>query len=256
MRVILTKSQVQEIVTVQTKNVVFIDVQKSGDKIPGSITLDMKSDMTGENTFLPDPEKLAEKLGKIGITNKDTLIIYDEGSNRGASKAWFVFHYLGHDAVYILQGGRNAWDEPAISPATREPKNYILNVRESAVADINKIKVEMNKNKSVLIDSRFKHRYHGEVEPTDARAGHIPGAENYQVKEAFTETGEFKSQAVLAKHFANLGSKSEVIVSCGSGNSACMNLVAMKEAGLKNVTLYPGGFSEWVADENNEIEKD
>lgn len=256
MRIILTKSQVETMLDDKTRNVVFIDVQKSGDTIPGAIKLEMKTDLSGEDTFLPNPEELAEKLGKLGISNNDSLVIYDEGSNRGASKAWFVFHYLGHDAVYILQGGKNAWDETIKAPTKYNPTEYKLSLRKSAVANIEKIKSEMNKKTSILIDSRVNERYRGEAESSSGKTGHIPGAENYQVKEAFTEAGTFKSQAELAKRFANLEGKSEVIVSCGSGNSACMNLIAMKEAGLENVTLYPGGFSEWIADENNEVEKD
>lgn len=256
MRVIVTNSQVQELLADKMRNVIFIDVQKSVEPIPGAITLNVKTDLTGENSFLPNPAKLAEKLGDLGISQDDTLIIYDEGSNRGASKAWFVFHYLGHDEIYILQGGRDARGEATIPMAKGEPKEYRLKVRESAVADINKIKSEMNKNQSVLIDSRVNHRYSGKSDPADLRVGHIPGAKNYQVKEVFTDAGTFKPQSDLAKHFSNLENEQEVIVSCGSGNSACMNLVAMKEAGIENVTLYPGGFSEWVADEGNKVKKD
>lgn len=254
MRIILTKSQIQTKLTDQTESVVFIDVQTSADSIPGSVALDIKTDLSGDNTFLPNPEKLAVKLGELGISNDDTLVIYDEGSNRGASKAWFVFHYLGHEAVYILQGGRNAWDETIKASPKRTARSYLPNLRKSAVADIETIKADMNNQNSVLIDSRANQRYRGEVEPAHTKAGHIPGAKNYQVKDVFTEGKTFKSQVELANHFGDLEDKSKIIVSCGSGNSACMNLVAMKEAGLENVILYPGGFGEWIADNNNEIE--
>lgn len=256
MKIVLSKLEVEKMLADKAHNILFIDVQKAGDTIPGAIALDMKIDLSGEDTFLPNPEKLADKLSELGISNTDTLVIYDEGSNRGASKAWFVFHYLGHDAVYILQDGKNDLVKTLEAVAQREPKNYIVNLRESAIADIHQVKMKMSKQAAVLVDSRANNRYRGEDKPTDLRAGHIPGAQNYHVKAAFMESGEFKSQATLAKHFSDLEKEHEVIVSCGSGNSACMNLVAMKEAGLPNVTLYSGGFSEWVADDSNEVEKD
>lgn len=249
------KAEAETLIKEKPHQVILLDVQNGAEPISGAVSLDIKADLSGMARFLPEVATIAEKLGTLGISHTDTLIIYDEGSNRAASKAWFVMHYLGHEKVYILQGGRKAWTGAIKVGQDRQPTTYQVNIRASVLADMDKVKAEMDNEASVLIDSRAHKRYSGEVEPKYSKAGHIPGATNYHAKAAFTEDGLFKEQAQLQAHFKALHNKSEIIVSCGSGNSACMNLVALKEAGFEDVALYPGGFSEWIADEGNQVEK-
>lgn len=239
-------------------NVVLIDVRGSEEVFPGAVRLDEQTDLTGKSSFMPKEEEFAEKLSNAGISNETTVVIFDEGKNRVASKAWFVFHYIGHENVAILQGGYDALvaADITIQAAKRAKTDFVLHTRTALVADIEKVKAEMDRADSTLIDSREYQRYLGKVEPKYAKAGHIPGAENYHAAAVFTETGTFKEKAALKEHFKGLEGQDEVIVSCGSGASACMNLVALKAAGFDNVKLYPGGFSEWISDDANEVEKD
>lgn len=228
--------------------------------IENAIYLHVKRDLSGEDTFLPQPETFAVTLGKHGIDETTPVIVYDEGNNRAASRAWVAFTYIGHDQVYLLNGGLDAWRAVGgMLTAERpehEPKTYRVNVRERLLAHIDDVKEKLNDAQSVLIDSRAYDRYSGKIEPKYKKAGHIPGAKNYHAKLVQTEDGKWKEKDELEEHFAPLKRYDEVIVSCGSGNSACLNVVALKEAGFKNVRLFAGGFSEWISDDANEVETD
>ena len=150
--------------------------------ITGAIYLDFKDDLSGKDTFLPDVEKLAEKLGALGISSQTEIVIYDEGYHRAASKAWFVLNYMGHDRLQLLNGGFSAWVEAGGTVTSdipdREPKNYTVNKRPELLLQIEDIKKRIGDEQSVLIDSRSYKRYTGEVEPKYQKAGHIPGAVN------------------------------------------------------------------------------
>lgn len=213
------------------------------------------ADFKGEGRFFPKAEDLAEKLGKAGIDEDTALVIYDDGSNRLAAKAWVTLYYLGHEKMQILSRGIAAWDKagylltdelPKVNPVTYHPK-----VNESVDVQIDEVKEKMGDESSVLIDSRGYERYIGEKEPKYAKAGHIPGAKNYMSKDV-VEDGAFRSRAELEAHFEPVKDADEVIVSCGTGTSACLNFVALKEAGFSDVKIFAGGFKEWI-DEGNEI---
>lgn len=269
MSVIINEQQLQEMLTHSEADVVMIDVRNKDDgfdtgleaythsHIPGAVFLDIKKDLTGEKSFVPHPNKLAKVLGEKGISEESTIVIYDQGSNRPASKAWFVFYYLGHKKVYLLEGGFRAWvkanNEVTDEVSKRKETSYKAKSDVNRLVDMKEIKRRLPDESSVLIDSRSYERFIGKVEPKYKKAGHIPGAKNFYAKNAFAENGEWKSKQDLQKHFSTLKGKDEIIVSCGSGNSACMNLVALKAAGFDNVKLYPGGFSEWISYEENEV---
>lgn len=228
--------------------------------LPGAYFLDFKKDLSGENSFLPEARELAQKLGKMGIEQDSEVILYDQGNHRSASKAWLVLYYLGHDNVCILDGGFTAWLEAGYKVTSEQPKNesttYNVQLRGEVVVDMEMVKnrVEQKQN-STLIDSRAYERYIGKVEPKYKKTGHIPGAKNYHSKLVFNENGNWKKPEELKQHFSKLDPNEEIIVSCGSGNSACMNLVALKNAGFKNIKIYPGGFGEWIEHEENEVEQ-
>ncbi|MEI3613070.1 sulfurtransferase [Pseudogracilibacillus sp. SO30301A] len=228
--------------------------------LPGAFYLDFKKDLSGENSFLPEVEELAAKLGKMGINQDSEIILYDQGNHRSASKAWLVFYYLGHDNVFVLDRGFTAWLEAGYRVTSEQSKNdsttYNVQLREKVIVDIEIIKNRIDQETtSTLIDSRAYERYIGKDEPKYKKAGHIPGAKNYHSKLVFKENGNWKNPEELKKHFNQLDPNEEIIVSCGSGNSACMNLVALKNAGFKDVKIYPGGFSEWIEAEGNEVEQ-
>lgn len=265
MNIIRTKEQLEKGMDTYT----FVDVRTRGNgtktgmeayelgHLPGAVFLDVKEDLSGKDVFLPEPQHLAQTLGKLGMDAEAKIVLYDEGSQRAASKAWFVLHYLGHEHVYILQGGFSSWQESGgnivqevqqVSPVTYEVK-----LRTEVAVTLAEVKAQMAEGGTQLIDSRAPDRYTGRKEPKYAKAGHIPGALNYHAKEVLEESGAWKASELLQDHFAGLDQAEEVIVSCGSGNSACMNLVALKEAGYENVKLFAGGFSEWITDDINEV---
>ena|SRR5699024_2771216 len=268
MKIILQADEVSEKLK-EVANIAVIDVRIKDEKygtgkaayeqehIEGAIYLDFKEDLSGKGTFLPSIPALAEKLGAHGITRETPVVIYDEGNHRAAAKAYVVLTYLGHETAYILNGGFKAWQEaelPVTDQLTKAvPTRYEVQVDGSFLIDMEDVKERFNQTESVHIDSRAFERYTGEKEPKYKKAGHIPGAKNYHTKLLFDETGAYKDRDSLQTHFENIADKEEVVVSCGSGNSACMNVVALKEAGLDNVKLYPGGFSEWIEDEENEV---
>lgn len=231
------------------------DVYKNSH-LPNAVFLDIKEDLTGVNSFMPQPEKLATKLGSLGIANDMKLVLYDRGTNRQVAKAYLVLNYLGHENIAILQGGFPAWETENFEVTTHIPSyeevTYIPNVNEELVIEIDGIKKRLDDQTSTLIDSRAHSRYTGEEEPRYEKAGHIPGAKNYFSRDVLDDN-LWKTEEELKAHFDALEKEEEVIVSCGSGNSACLNFVALKAAGFENIKIYPGGFSEWIQDDENEV---
>lgn len=261
MSILLTTEDVREKHANSECDVAIIDVRKKSEymegHIPSALYLDVKLDLTGEQNFLPDHDRLAATLSRLGISNKTTLVFYDDGTHRAASKAWFVLNYLGHEEVYLLEGGFASWlaagHEADADLPKRETTTYEAKPRKELVLTIDQVKDRLQIDESTLIDSRSNERYTGEVEPKYKKAGHIPRAKNFHSKQVFDEKGLWKDRVALKKHFARLEETNEVVVSCGSGNSACMNVVALTEAGFTDVKLYPGGFSEWIEDDRNEV---
>lgn len=225
--------------------------------IPRAIFLDVKKDVTGETAFLPEANIFADKLASLGVSEQDKIVIYDEGNHRAAAKVWVALYYLGHEHAYVLNGGIKAWRDKGyeLSPKIehKQPTTYATNIREEAVMSIEEVKNYLNESKITLIDSRSSKRYSGEVEPKYNKAGHIPGAVNYETKQTSTEEGKIKDQTALQMHFKSLNKHDEIVVSCGSGNSAAVNMLALKEAGYENVALFSGGFQEWIEDDNNKV---
>src|SRR5699024_570642 len=133
--------------------------------IPGAVYLDVKNDLSGKETFLPDVSLLTTKLGQLGINEQTKIVIYDQGNQRAASRAWYVLHYLGHQHVYILQGGYPAWI--AINgPVTTKKPNYEVciytpNLQPEVATSIKEVKEKLEKERVTLVDSRARERYEG-----------------------------------------------------------------------------------------------
>nr|WP_234982615.1 sulfurtransferase [Ornithinibacillus halophilus] len=233
--------------------------------LPNAVYLDLNKDLSGKvkkhggNHPLPDVDIFSAKLGNIGIDNETTVVIYDAENGMFSARMWWLLYYFGHEKMYLLEGGYNGWLENGKEVTTTIPisrkKNYIPKIRHNEVVDIHGVKEKLSKNESVLIDSRAKERYLGKVEPLYPKAGHIPGAKNYFWKDVLDENGYWKTSKELEKHFQLLNKEEEIIVSCGSGVSACPNIIALKQAGYKNVKLYPGSFSDWISYDENRVEK-
>lgn len=229
-----------------------------------AVYLDLSEDLAGpvekhggENP-LPDVNVLAQKLGSLGIDQETTVVIYDTANDMFASRAWWIFHYIGHDRVFILDGGLTAWKEAGLEVTAAIPslskKHYEPKVRPNLFIEITEVKEKLKSNEAILLDSRSYERYIGKTEPLYHKAGHIPGAKNFFYQDVFNEDGTWKNEDQLRETFSALKRDDELIVSCGSGVSACVNIIGLKRAGYKNVKLYPGSFSDWISYEENELE--
>lgn len=232
--------------------------------IPQAVYLDLNKDLSGPVQKhggahpLPDPDTFAKKVSALGIGNDTKVYIYDQANEMYASRAWWVFYYMGHQHVYLVDGGFKAWTEAGYEVTTEVPQHaekvFTPDVRTDEVVHMEDVKAKMQDRSAILIDSRDRSRYLGENEPMYHKAGHIPGAKNAFWKGVFDEDGSWKDPEQLEEHFASFPKNEEIIVSCGSGVSACPNIIGLKLAGYRNVKLYPGSFSDWISYQDNEVE--
>jgi thiosulfate/3-mercaptopyruvate sulfurtransferase len=230
--------------------------------IEGAQFLDVKKDLAGEakehggRSPLPDLEDFKEKLQTIGISDDTIVVAYDEAKLAGAERLWWMLKYIGHDKVYVLNGGIKAWlreNNPLTVKASIKEKGKInIRLNKDLVIDIDELKESMDNEGFIIVDSRAHERYKGEIEPIDKKAGHIPGALNYHWKDVLKENGEFKSKEELKAHFRRLEMCKDIILHCGSGIDACGNFIAMSEISIKP-KLYVGSWSDWVSYDNNPI---
>lgn len=234
---------------------------KSGH-IPGAHYLDLNHDLSspvgqhGGRHPLPDPMELAAKLAALGIDSGENqeptlVVVYDDGM-AFAARCWWLLRYLGHDAVKVLDGGFQAWQAAGfevtdeIPPMGQRQGEFIAQVRSPWVVDINEVKAQKDLPGVVLIDSRESDRYRGEREPIDPIAGHIPGAINYPWTEVFDNNGYFLPEALQQQRWAPHQS-AKILVYCGSGVTACTNLLSLEAAGIADTKLYAGSWSDWCS---------
>jgi thiosulfate/3-mercaptopyruvate sulfurtransferase len=234
------------------------------EHIPGAVYLDLELDLSspvgehGGRHPLPDPQVLAARLAKLGIGNDSRIVAYDDESGMNAARLWWLLRYLGHEQVFILEGGFSAWKADKY-PVTdhqpvRVPSTFTANVQPQMLVGVEEVREVSKKTvNAVLIDSRANDRYHGQNETLDKKAGHIHGAVNYFWKDTQNADGSFKSAEELQEHFAGLDKDREIIVYCGSGVTACPNVLALEKAGYTNVRLYAGSWSDWISYEENPV---
>lgn len=230
--------------------------------LPGAFFLDIEQDLSGDvgthggNHPLPDVEQLAKRFGEIGVQPTSTVIFYDDSNGMFAARAVWLLQYIGHPSGKILDGGYQAWvdagyEVTSVIPS-RTATTFVPNVVTDEIVSMEEVKYR-DKQRSVLIDSRAYPRYIGEAEPLYKKAGHIPGAKNYFWQDVLDDSKRWKEATELKMHFQDLEKADEIIVSCGSGISACPNVLALKMAGFTNVKLYPGSYSDWISYDDNEI---
>ncbi len=236
--------------------------------IPGARYAHLEEDLsspvgptTGRHP-LPDPTTLARKLGVWGVGNTKQVVVYDDSFGAVAARLWWLLRWLGHDAVALLDGGFSKWlregrpvtaEPPHVTPARFEPR-----LRDELWVDSQFVARAAMDNAHIVLDARAEERFRGEVEPLDKVAGHIPGAINRPYEDNLDLSGEFLSDEALREDYAELlgGMPPErVIVMCGSGVTACHNLLAMEHAGLKGARLYAGSWSEWITDPSRPVAK-
>jgi thiosulfate/3-mercaptopyruvate sulfurtransferase len=208
---------------------------------------------------LPEPNVFMDWLGSVGVSNNKQVIGYDASGGVYASRLWWMLRWVGHTKVAVLNGGWQAW-LAAGQPVTREvpspkPAKFSGRADQSAV-DAGHVLKNLNSSTMRLIDARSNDRFRGQNETIDPVAGHIPGALNRFFKDNLDTQGLFKMPGQLRAEFLPiLGDTpaSQIVHQCGSGVSACHNLLAMEIAGMKGSRLYPGSWSEWIADPSRPI---
>jgi thiosulfate/3-mercaptopyruvate sulfurtransferase len=228
--------------------------------IEGAYYLDLNLDLSspvqkhGGRHPLPDFEKLATKLSEIGVTSGETMVVaYDDSRFAFAARLWWLLRYMGHERVAVLDGGFAGW----------QVQNYVVNaeippaklgkftpkLRTDWLVDIETVKASKDLPKDVseviLVDAREGDRYRGEREPIDPIAGHIEGAVNYPWMELTNAQGFVIADQ--GDRWEQVKNAEEVIVYCGSGVTACVNLLALKLAGIETGKLYAGSWSDWCS---------
>lgn len=235
--------------------------------IPGAIFLDLEADLSapvnkyGGRHPLPDPNTLANKLSQSGISNDSIVVAYDDQGGMYASRLWWLLRWLGHEHVFVMDEGFSRWKEEGYPVTTdqqvRIPARFIPNMRPALLADVNDMRKAINQPDVLIIDSRETPRYIGETEPIDKVAGHIPSAEHIFWKNNLDKTEKWKSpeerREALALAIQALDSGREVIVYCGSGVSACANVLSLHSLGYSQVRLYAGSWSDWISYPDNPV---
>lgn len=236
--------------------------------IPGAVYADLNHDLAGPRTGtngrhpLPDPEAFRSTLGRLGIAEGVQVVAYDQGNGMYASRLWWMLRWMGHDAVAVLDGGMGKWvaDGFAVVAGIEvgEVKVFSGGPREDVVLPVEEVAPLVGRPGWRLLDARAAERYRGDVEPLDRVAGHIPGALNHFYQANLSDDGTFRAPDALREALVEvLGDAhvERVVCYCGSGVTACHNLLALEHAGLRGAKLYAGSWSEWSSDPARPVER-
>jgi thiosulfate/3-mercaptopyruvate sulfurtransferase len=236
--------------------------------IPGAAYASLDRDLSGAKTGgngrhpLPDPAALVQTFGALGIGEGVQVVAYDQDNGMYASRLWWLLRWMGHDAAAVLDGGLAKWigeNRPLQSGVeTRPPRRFAGSPRPGWTVTAGETAASAGDPGWRLVDARSPERYRGEHETLDAIAGHIPGAVNHFFKWNVGDDGVFRpADEIRDRVRASIGdvSPDRVICYCGSGVTACQNLLAFEHAGLPGAKLFPGSWSEWSSDPSRPIEK-
>ena len=225
---------------------------------------DLSGPKTGSNGRHPMPSALALQatLRKWGVGANTRLVAYDDAGGMFAARLWWLLRWAGHEAVQVLDGGWPAWQSAqgpvdAIAPAERSASTFALNPRTDWVVSADTVLSRLSlPDHQLIIDARAPDRFRGENETMDPVGGHIPGARNRYFQLNLQADGRFKTPAQLHAEFGELLAQHDltsVTHQCGSGVTACHNLLAMAHAGLPPTKLYAGSWSEWCSDASRPV---
>ena len=208
---------------------------------------------------LPTVEQFVQTLESSGIGNNSTVVAYDDSRFAFASRLWWLLRYLGHDRVAILDGGFDSWVQHGYAvdhdAPTLEPQTFMPAVHTNWVVDKSGVEARQGVASAALVDSRSADRYRGEREPIDPKAGHIPGAANRFWQEVTDAQGYGRSLEEQQERWRDVAEAEEIVVYCGSGVTACVNLLSLELAGLGPGTLYAGSWSDWCSYDGAAVER-
>ncbi len=225
--------------------------------IPGAVYAGLHNDLSGSRPVtdcgrhpMPSAGELEEKLSAMGIHNHSQVVAYDESGGAFAARLWWLLRYAGHEKAAVLDGGLDAWRQAGFALETKQPEIVAGTFKASPNSGRLAIVQEIS-TISRLVDSREPARYSGDTEPIDRVGGHIPGALNHHWKDNLDEQGKFLPPARLKTVFKDIyadAKSDDVTFYCGSGVTACHNLLSAVHAGYPLPRLYAGSWSEWSSD--------
>lgn len=229
--------------------------------IPGARYAHLDDDLSSKITPqsgrhpLPDARDMAATLGGLGIDNHTQVVAYDGGNGAYAARLWWLMRWLGAESVAVLDGGFKAWTDAALPVTTALPtviaSSFVATPRNEMLVDATAVGQRATDPSWRVLDARAPERYAGVVEPLDTKAGHVPGAHNYPFtgnlgpEERFLPAAQLRTQ--LQQSLGTVAAD-HAIMMCGSGVTACHNLLALEVAGLTGARLYAGSWSEWIRD--------
>ena len=236
--------------------------------IPGARYAHLNEDLSSPVTAttgrhpLPSPGLLAEKLGRWGVDKRSQVIVYDDTFGAMAARLWWLLRWFGHEAVAVLDAGYPKWVREK-RPITTElpsirPAQFHATINNAMWVGADHVLEMLHAKQGILLDARAEERFTGDVEPLDKVAGHVPGAGNLPYEDNLDFSGEFMSDEALREHYLSVLGKvppDKVVHMCGSGVTACHNLLAMEHAGLSGAKLYAGSWSEWITDPARPVAK-
>jgi thiosulfate/3-mercaptopyruvate sulfurtransferase len=231
--------------------------------LPNAVFADMETALSGaqrgaDGQFrgrhpLPERAALIETLRSWGIGDDTQVVAYDAHGGMFAARLWWLLRWVGHPAVAVLDGGLAAWQALGLPMSTAAPVKARGTLSEHAplarTVTAGEVLANIGKAAFTVVDARAPDRFRGENETIDPVGGHIPGAKNRFFKDNLQADGRFKDAAQLKADFAPLAADAaKAVMQCGSGVTACHNLLALEVAGMPGAALYPGSWSEWCAD--------
>ncbi len=221
--------------------------------LPGAVYVDLERDLSAQagpgRHPLPEPAEFAARMSALGIGSEHTVVAYDDRSGAVAARLWWMLRRVGHREALVLDGGLAAWQAASL-PLTADVPNHppaTLRVTGAWDGTLSRDEVRARLGSLVLLDARAPARYRGDEEPIDPVAGHIPTATNVQYEGNLDDDGRFLDPAALAARYqaAGAGGDGPVVVYCGSGVTACHDILALEVAGFGDALLYPGSWSDW-----------
>jgi thiosulfate/3-mercaptopyruvate sulfurtransferase len=228
--------------------------------IPGAVFADLDRDLAAAPAAgrgrhpLPDPEAFVDRAGSWGIDSATQVVAYDASGGAFAARLWWLLRYYGHEAVAVLDGGFPKWEAEGrpvrAGEESRAPRAFGGSPRQDLAVDAGAVEAARHDPTRPVVDSRAPDRFRGENETLDPVGGHIPGAVNRFFRENLRADGTFRPAEELRAELEGVlagAAPDRAIVYCGSGVTACQNLLALEHAGLRGARLYPGSWSEWCS---------